>query len=77
MTDRFEATARAVAELSGLTDYPFAVIGHPIANDGDDDLRRKADAVVARIAALLTERPAAAPGPRRGIEERPRRGAAN
>ena len=34
MTDRFEASARAVAELNGLPDYPFVVIGHPIANDG-------------------------------------------
>ena len=58
MTDRFQATARAVAELSGLPDYPFAVIEHPIANDTDEDLRRKAEAVVERIAALLTERPA-------------------
>ena len=58
MTDRFEASARAVAELNGLPDYPFAVIGHPIANDGDADLRKKAEDVVARIAALLTERDA-------------------
>ena len=57
MTDRFEPSARAVAELNGLPDYPFAVIGHPIANDGDDELRHKAKAVVAQIAALLTERP--------------------
>jgi hypothetical protein len=56
MTDRFVASARAVAELNGLPDYPFAVIGHPIANDGDEDLRAKAEAAVARIAALLTER---------------------
>ena len=58
MTDRFEASARAVAELNGLPDYPFAVIGHPIANDGDEDLRKKAEDVVARIAALLTKRDA-------------------
>jgi len=58
MTDRFEASARAVAELNGLPDYPFAVIGHPIANDGDEDLKNKAEAVVTRIAALLTERDA-------------------
>ena len=58
MTDRFEASARAVAELNGLPDYPFAVIGHPIANDGDEDLRKKAEDVVTRIAALLTERDA-------------------
>jgi len=57
MTDRFEPSARAVAELNGLPDYPFVVIGHPIANDGDEELRRKAEAVVTRIAALLTERP--------------------
>ena len=58
MTDRFVASARAVAELNGLPDYPFVVIAHPIANDGDDELRRKAEAVVAQIAALLTERDA-------------------
>ena len=56
MTDRFEPSARAVAELNGLPDYPFVVIPHPIANDGDEDLRKKAEAVVACIAALLTER---------------------
>jgi hypothetical protein len=56
MTDRFVPTARAVAELNGLPDYPFVVVAHPIANDGDDDLRRKAEGVVERIAALLTQR---------------------
>ena len=59
MTDRFVSSARAVAELNGLPDYPFVVIGHPIANDGDEELRRKAEAVVTQIAALLTERPVA------------------
>ena len=58
MTDRFVPSARAVAELNGLPDYPFVVIGHPIANDGDEELRSKAEVVVTRIAALLTERPA-------------------
>ena len=56
---RFVPSARAEAELNGLPDYPFVVIGHPIANDGDEELRRKAEAVVTRIAALLTERPVA------------------
>jgi hypothetical protein len=58
MTDRFEPSARAVAELNGLPDYPFAVIGHPIANDGDEDLKKKAEGVVTLIAALLTKRDA-------------------
>jgi len=61
MTDRFVASARAVAALNGLPEYPFVVIDHPIANDGDDALRSKADGVVAQIAALLTERPEVGP----------------
>jgi hypothetical protein len=56
MTDRFEPSARAVAELNGLPHYPFAVIGHPIANDDDAELKKKAEGVVEQIAALLTER---------------------
>jgi len=56
MTDRFVASARAVTALNGMPDYPFVVIDHPIANDGDEELRKKAEAVVARIVTLLTER---------------------
>jgi hypothetical protein len=56
MTDRFVASARAVTELNGLPDYPFVVIGHPIANDGDEELRKKAEAVVTEIVTLLTRR---------------------
>ena len=61
MTDRFVASAKAVATLNGLPEYPFVVIDHPIANDGDDALRTKAEGVVARIVALLTERSEAGP----------------
>jgi hypothetical protein len=56
MTDRFEATARAVAELNGLPAYPYVVIEHPIANNTDEVLRTKAEAVIGRVIALLTER---------------------
>jgi hypothetical protein len=56
MTDRFEATARAVAELNGLPAYPYAVIEHPIANNADEVLRAKAEAVIGRVIALLTQR---------------------
>jgi hypothetical protein len=57
MTDRFVESARAVAALNGLPDYPFVVIPHPIANDADADLRAKAEGVVDRLAAVLRERP--------------------
>ena len=58
MTDRFVASARAVTALNGLPEYPFVTIDHPIANDRDEDLERKAEAAIARIVTLLTERAA-------------------
>lgn len=56
MTDRFVATARAIAELNGMPDYPFAVIAHPIANNADAELRAKAETAVAQCVAILTRR---------------------
>jgi hypothetical protein len=56
MTDRFERTAQAVAQVNGLAGYPFAVIAHPVANNDDATLRAKAELAVSRIVPLLTER---------------------
>jgi hypothetical protein len=56
ITDRFVPSARAMAELNGIADYPFAVIAHPIADNGDDALRAKAEQVLAQLVPLLTER---------------------
>ena len=56
MTDRFAQSAQAVTALNGVPDYPFVTIAHPIANDSDADLATKAEAVIARVVALLTER---------------------
>ena len=56
ITDRFERSAQIVARINGLPGYPFAVIGHPVANDSDDALRVKAEIAVKRIVSLLTER---------------------
>jgi hypothetical protein len=56
MTDRFAETARGVADLNGVPDYPFVVIAHPIANDSDDDLRAKAESAISRVIPLLTRR---------------------
>lgn len=58
MTDRFERSVKVVAQINGLPGYPFAVIPHPVANDGDDALRAKAESVAGRIVQLLTERSA-------------------
>jgi hypothetical protein len=42
MTDRFVQTAQVMAQVSGMADYPFAVIEHPIANNTQAVLREKA-----------------------------------
>ena len=49
-------SAQLVGELNGLPGYPFAVIGHPVANNDDDALRAKAKAVVKEIVPLLMAR---------------------
>ena len=56
MTDRFVATAKAVAGVNGLGDYPFAVIAHPLANNDDAALREKARVAVEAIVPLLMQR---------------------
>lgn len=58
MTDRFERSAKLVAQVNGLPDYPFVVIGHPVANDSDEALRAKAEQAVERIVSILLKRAA-------------------
>jgi hypothetical protein len=58
MTDRFERSAQAVAQVNGLPGYPFAVIAHPVANNDDAALREKAGIAAGRIVELLTQRAA-------------------
>lgn len=56
ITDRFAASAAAMAAANGRPDYPFAVIAHPIAGDDDDALRAKAERAVELLVPLLTRR---------------------
>jgi alkanesulfonate monooxygenase SsuD/methylene tetrahydromethanopterin reductase-like flavin-dependent oxidoreductase (luciferase family) len=56
ITDRFEASARAMAAANGRADYPFAIIAHPVAGNTDEELRAKAEQAVAAIVPLLTRR---------------------
>jgi hypothetical protein len=46
-----------MAAIEGLPDYPFVVVDHPIAGNGDDELARKAERALPSIVALLTVRP--------------------
>ena len=56
ITDRFEASARALAAANGMPDYPFAVIAHPIAGNTDEELLDKAEVAVRALVPLLTAR---------------------
>jgi len=56
MTERFTRSAQVVAQVNGLPDYEFAVIGHPVANDSDEALRKKAEIAARQIVAMLTQR---------------------
>lgn len=54
ITDAFVHTAELMSEVCGLPGYPFAVIGHPFASDGPEQLRVKAAATVRQAVELLT-----------------------
>lgn len=54
MTDRFTATAEAMARAIGMPAFPFAVIPHPISNNNDAVLRAKAREAVAQCVAILS-----------------------
>ena len=56
MTNRFVKSAQIVAQVNGLPDYPFAVIGHPVASDDDAALRAKAEIAVQQLVPILTRR---------------------
>lgn len=56
MTDRFTVSAREMAAIQGLPEYPFAVIAHPIAGNSGDELAAKAERTLPSIVSLLTVR---------------------
>ena len=56
MTDRFVVSAREIAAIEGLPDYPFVVIDHPIAGNPAGELQDKADRALASIVSLMTTR---------------------
>jgi polysaccharide pyruvyl transferase WcaK-like protein len=53
MTDAFVDIAHALAQACGMPGYPFAVIRHPIAPDGDEALRQKAAEALHQCQELL------------------------
>jgi hypothetical protein len=56
ITDRFEQTARVMAQVSGMPSYSFAVIPHPISNNTNVVLRTKAESAVQQCVEILLGR---------------------
>jgi hypothetical protein len=56
ITDGFVQTARAISRVSGIPEFPFAVIAHPIANNDDPTLRTKAAEAARQCEAILLGR---------------------
>jgi hypothetical protein len=53
ITEPFIPTARAIAEIRALPEYPFAVLKHPIGSLNDDEVRQRAKEAVPRIIEIL------------------------
>jgi hypothetical protein len=53
-TDEFAPLARAESVAKGMSGLPLAVIPHPLADNRANEVKRKAEAVVAEIITILT-----------------------
>ena len=53
VTEPFRATGKAMAELQGFADYPFATVPHPVASLSIDQVNALADAVTPEVERLL------------------------
>jgi len=56
ITDGFVQTALAISRVSGMPEFPFAVIAHPIANNDNPMLRNKAAEAARQCEAILLGR---------------------
>jgi len=55
VTAPFVPTADAMARLSGMPGYAYAVVAHPIGSLAPADLAARADGIAARVESLLME----------------------
>jgi hypothetical protein len=53
ITEPFIPTARAIAEIRALPDYPFAVLKHPIGSLNEKELKQRAQEAALRIIEIL------------------------
>ncbi|MEE9249284.1 MAG: hypothetical protein V3U79_11410 [Dehalococcoidia bacterium] len=53
VTDEFVNQAKAIAEIQGIPDYPFAVIPHPIGRLTPEDLKERAKQALPQVLKIL------------------------
>ncbi|MCY4532575.1 MAG: hypothetical protein OXC84_09655 [Gammaproteobacteria bacterium] len=53
-TSPFEVTARNIARMLGLPDYPFALLDHPLGSLTHDEIRRRAETACDQAIEILT-----------------------
>ena len=56
ITEPFVPTAGEMARLAGMPGYPYAVLPHPVGSLTPAEVVERAEAVVARVEALLHHR---------------------
>lgn len=54
-THPFEVTARNIARVMGLPDYPFAVLDHPIGSLSVEEVRVRAEDAYQQSVTILLE----------------------
>ncbi len=55
-TEPFVNTAKMIANIKGIGDYPFSVVPHPIVSLEDDELRARARLALPRALQLLVSK---------------------
>ncbi len=53
-TAPFKVTARNIARMMGLPDYPFAILDHPLGSCTPEEVEARADAACEQAIAILT-----------------------
>ncbi len=62
ITDVFERTALAMAQLDGIPDYPYIAIPHPLSSLDDREVRARATRLAPLVARVLLEGEGGEPG---------------
>ena len=52
-TEPFTATAKAIAKIRGIADYPFAVVTHPVGSLNQDAVMARARQALPRVMEIL------------------------